>query len=87
MVSLFSEDLFQILVMSSCSYCLWCGFTTALMKHHNHFYLIDSYSQDSRGLIVVDGTSVLMKFSDIFEVENNIQVFYLECHSMEQPYF
>ena len=51
------------------------GFTTALMKHHNHFYLFDSHSRNSRGLSVVDGTSVLMKFSDPFEVENYIQVF------------
>ena len=28
-----------------------------------------------------------MKFSDLFEVENYIQVFYLQCHSMEQSYF
>ena len=62
------------------------GFTTALMKHHNHFYLFDSHG-DSRGLSVVDGASVLMKFSDLFKVENYIQVFYLECHSMEQSYF
>ena len=55
------------------------GFTTALMKHHNHFYLFDSHSRDSRRLSVVDATSVLMKFSDFFEVENYIQVFYLEC--------
>ena len=60
------------------------GFTTALMKHHNRFYLFDSHCRDSRGLSVVDGTSVLMIF---FEVENYIQVFYLECHSMEQFYF
>ena len=51
------------------------GFTTALMKHHNHFYLFDSHSRDSRGLSVADGTSVLMKFSDLFEVENYIQVY------------
>ena len=62
------------------------GFTTELMKHHNHFYLFDSHSRDSRGLSVVDGTSVLMKVSDLFEVENYIQA-YLECDSMEQSYF
>ena len=63
------------------------SFTTASMKHHNHFYLFDSHSRDSRGLSVIDGTSVLMKFSDLFEVENYIQVFYLGCHSMEQSCF
>ena len=59
------------------------GFTTTLMKHHNHFYLFDSHGRDSRGLSVVVRTTVLMKFSDLSEVENYIQVFYLECHSME----
>ena len=51
------------------------SFTTVLMKHHNHFYLFDSHSRDLQGLSVVDGTSVLMKSSDLFEVENYIQVF------------
>ena len=52
-------------------------FTTALKKQHNHFYLFDSHSRDSRDLSMVDGTSVLMKFSDLFEVEIYVQVFYL----------
>ena len=30
---------------------------------------------------------VLMKFSDLFEVENDIHVFYLECYIIEQSYF
>ena len=63
------------------------GFTTALIKHHNHFYLFDSHCRGSRGLRMVDGASVLIKFSDLLEVGNYIQVFYLECHSMEQSYF
>ena len=57
------------------------------MKNHNHFYLFDSHSRDSRGLSVVDGTSVLINFSDLFKIENYVQVFCLECHSMEQSYF
>ena len=63
------------------------NFTTALMKHHNHFYLFNSHSRGSHGLSVVDGTSVLMKCFDLFKAENQIQVFYLECHNMEQSYF
>ena len=63
------------------------GFTTALMKHHNQFYLFDSHSPDSRDRSVIDGNSVLMKFSDLFEAENYIQVLYLECHSMDESYF
>ena len=46
------------------------------MTHHNHYYLFDSLSRDSRGLSEVDGTSVLMKFSDLSEAENYIQVFF-----------
>ena len=63
------------------------GFTTALMKQHNHLYLLNFHSRDSRGFSAVDGTSVSMNVYYLFEVENHIQVFYLECHSMEQSYF
>ena len=63
------------------------GFTTALMKQHNHFYLFDSHSRDEQGLSVAGGTSVLLKFSDLMEVEKYIQVFYLEYRSLEQSDF
>ena len=63
------------------------GFTTALMKQHNYFDLFDSHSRDERGLSVAGGTSVLLKFSHLMEVEKYIQVFYLEYRSLEQSYF
>ena len=63
------------------------GFTTAIMKQHSYFYLFDSHSRDERGSSIVGGTLVLLKFSDLTEVEKYIQVFYLEYRSLEQLYF
>ena len=63
------------------------GFTAALMKQNNHFHLFDSQSRDERGLSIVGGTSVLLKFLDLKQVEKNIQVFYLEYRSLEQSCF
>ena len=57
------------------------------MKQNNYFYLFRSQSRDERGLSGVGGTSVLIKFSDLREVENYIQVFYLEYKSLEQLCF
>ena len=51
------------------------GFTTAIMKQHGYFYLFDPHSRDEQGLSIVGGTSVLLKFSDLTEVEKYIQVF------------
>ena len=45
-----------------------CGFTIALMKQHNHFYLFDSHSRDKRGVSVAGETSVLLNFSDLMNV-------------------
>ena len=58
------------------------GFTTAIMKQYGYFYLFDSHSRDEQGLSIVGGTSVLLKFSDLTEVEKYIQVFYLEYRSL-----
>ena len=63
------------------------GFTTSLMKQHNHFYLFDSHSRDERGLSIAAGTSVLLKLSDLMEVEKYIQVFYLQYRSLESHIF
>ena len=40
----------------------------------NCYYLFDSHSRDERGFSVVDGTSVLMKFMDLYELEKYLQV-------------
>ena len=36
---------------------------------------------------MTDGTSVLMKFNDLFETEKYIQVAYLENRDKQQSYF
>ena len=36
---------------------------------------------------MTDGTSVLMKFNDLFEIEKYIQVAYLEYRDRQQAYF
>ena len=63
------------------------GFTTAIISLWNCCYLFDSHSRDERGLIGIDGTSVLMKFNDLFKIEKYIQVAYLEYRDRQQTYF
>ena len=53
------------------------GFTTTIISSGN-CCLFDSYSRDERGLGVIDSTSVLIKFNDLFEIKKYIQVAYLE---------
>ena len=63
------------------------GFTAAIISSGNCYYLFDLHSRDERGLSVIDGTSVLMKFNDLFEIEKLIQVAYLEYRDRQQAYF
>ena len=63
------------------------GFTTAIILLRNCYYLFDSHSRDERDLSVVDGTSVLMKFRDLYELEKYLQVAYLKYRGRQQAYF
>ena len=63
------------------------GFTTAIILLRNCYYLFDSHSRDEGTLSVVDGTSVLMKFRDLYELEKYLQVAYLEYRDRQQAYF
>ena len=49
----------------------------AVILHSRACYLFDSQSRDSRGLSVADGSSVLLKFANILQLENYIQVAHL----------
>ena len=60
------------------------GFTTVTILLRNCYYLFDSHSRDGRGLSVVDGTSVLMKFRDLYELEKYLQVAYLKYRDRQQ---
>ena len=63
------------------------GFTTAVILLRNCYYLFDSHSRDERDLSVVDTTSVLMKFRDLYELEKCLQVAYLKYRDRQQAYF
>ena len=58
------------------------GFTTAIILLRNCYYLFDSQRRDERRLSVVDGTSALMKFRDLCELEKYLQV-YLSLFSVK----
>lgn len=49
---------------------------TITVLQHNFFYLFDSHSRNMHGLCVADGTSVLIKFGSLLEIEHYIQVEY-----------
>ena len=44
--------------------------TAAIILSRNCYYFFNSYSRNKRGWSIVDGTFVLMKLSELFEIEN-----------------
>lgn len=51
--------------------------TTALIFHNLQFYVFDSHSQNHLGKISENGTSVMLKFMNIHDVQNYIyETFY-----------
>ena len=60
------------------------GFTTTIVLLRNFYYLFDSHSRNERVLSLVDGTLVLMKFRDLYELEKYLQVAYLEYIDRQQ---
>ena len=63
------------------------GNTTAIVPRKNKFYPFDSHSRGGRGFCVSDGTSVLLRFHNLSEVERFIQVAYLEFRDIQRLYF
>ena len=51
------------------------------------FYLFDSHLRDMRGLSIAGGTSVLLKFASLLEVESYNQLEYLEYRDIQRSYF
>ena len=66
---------------------LFINSTVTAMICFSCILLFDSHSRDARGLAVSDGSSVLLKFSNIQKVENYIQVAYLKFQGRERQYF
>ena len=60
---------------------------TAIIFHSRSYYIFDSHSRDSRGFTVSNGTSVLLKFSCLQQVENYIEVIHLGYQGRERQYF
>ena len=58
------------------------GFTIAAISKGPNFYLFDSHSRDHRRLSVSNGTSVLLRFKDLFEIEKYTQVANLEYRDL-----
>ena len=63
------------------------GYTLAMIPNTGNYYLFKSHSRDERGLIVSNGTSVLLKFSSLLEIEKYIQVIYLEYRTSDHIFF
>ena len=66
-----------VILLNSSTTIYYLLFTTS-------YYLFNSDSRDKRGLGVVDGTSVLMKFRDLYELEKYLKVAYLEYRARQQ---
>eukprot|EP00111_Clytia_hemisphaerica_P014679 TCONS_00043273-protein len=64
------------------------GFTIAIMRRPQGFFLFDSHSRNEFGLLEpLNGKSCLIKFEDIFELEKYIQHFYLEENNKDNLFF
>ena len=65
------------------------GVTISIFKceSNNVIYLFDSHSRNARGLLIPDGTSCLLSFWSVRELEKYIQVFYLELRGKESEFF
>ena len=54
-----------------------CGFTVAVILYNDIYYLFDSHSRNQHGQMVVNGQSVLLKFSQLSGLEKYIPTKYL----------
>ncbi len=57
------------------------GYMMALVKQTDNFYLFDSHARDSCGMPDPNGTAVVMKFTDIHELEQYLYSLSIELHS------
>ena len=63
------------------------GFTIAIMKRPQGFFVFDSHSRNEVGVLVpITGKSCLLKFENIFELEKYIQHFYLELRNKDNVF-
>ena len=63
------------------------GYTVAIVPMGNKFYLFDSHSRNRLGEVVPDGTSVLLKFSRLADIENYMVVVYMQQRNFRHEFF
>ncbi len=71
--TLFTNDSYAILILE--------GYMISLVKQRDNFYLFDSHARDSCGMPDPNGTAVVMKFSNIHELEQYLYSLSIELHT------
>ena len=64
-----------------------CGFTVAVILYNDSYYLFDSHSRNQYSQMVVNGQSVLLKFSQLSDLEKYIETIYLLQRYQRRAYF
>ena len=64
-----------------------CGFTVAVILYNDSYYLFDSHSRNQHSQMVVNGQSVLLKFSQLSDLEKYIETIYLLQRYQRRAYF
>ncbi len=73
LLNTFINDSYAILILE--------GYMMALVKQTDNFYLFDSHARDSCGMPDPNGTAVVMKFSNIHELEQYLYSLSIELHT------
>jgi len=63
------------------------GTVTAIFSFSRNYYIFDPHSRDERGLPSARGTSVLLKFNNLFEVHNYMKFAYLTIFNRYRIWF
>ena len=73
LLNIFLNDSHAILILE--------GYMMALIKQMNEFFLFDSHARDSSGMPDPNGTAVVMKFTNILELEQYLYSLSIELHT------
>ena len=63
------------------------GFMFMIKKENKFFYLFDSHSRDSQGLPCANGSSIVLKFKDVFEIKKYLKHIYLTASQKTKLWF
>ena len=76
LLNAFFNDSYAILILE--------GYMMALIKQTEFFHLIDSHARDLNGMPNLNGTAVVMKFTNILELKQYILV--LPCSGIKYQF-